>query len=149
MLFRSPLMRAQGFKIKNIAEETEGDYSVIVIEEGGLEYKTTKQRKRSQKLVTFAIKEFKKNYKGKLFCLVCNFDFYKAYSNYGKDYIEIHHIEPVHKNDMRGSKMTLIKALKKVVPVCSNCHRMIHRKKGQLLPVEKLKAIVTNSNTKK
>jgi len=135
------LMKAQGFKLKKIADETDGDYSLIVIEEGQLEYRNVKLRKRSQKLTKVAIQEFKNKY-GKLFCMVCNFDFFKTYKKYGKDYIEIHHAEPIHLIETKGIKTLLSKALKKVVPVCSNCHKMIHRNRGKMLSIKTLREVV-------
>jgi len=75
---------------------------------------------------------------------VCGFDFSSTYGEYGKDYIEIHHTEPIHLSDMRGMKTTVSKALNKLVLLCSNCHSMIHRKKGRMLPVKNLKQIVKN-----
>jgi predicted HNH restriction endonuclease len=143
--YQRGLLHAQGFSPKKIEKESDGDYSRIVIEEGALEFRTSKQRKRSQKLKQVAIEEFKKIHENKLLCEVCEFSFPKCYGNYGKDYIEIHHIEPVHLNDIRGAKILLIKALKKVVPLCSNCHRMVHRKKGKMLSVAQLKQIVNEN----
>lgn len=140
------LMKAQGFKLKKITDEVEGDFSLVVIEEGQLEQRTLTQRKRSQKLARIAVNEYKNKY-GKLFCTVCDFDFFKTYREYGKDYIEIHHTEPVHLMDTKGVKTILSKALKKIVPVCSNCHRMIHRKKGQMVSIEALKKVVLQSRT--
>lgn len=139
------VMKAQGFKIKRIAEETKGDYSLVVIEEGTTEYKTVNQRKRSQKLTQIAIKEFKKVHGNRLFCSVCEFDFFKTYKKYGKDYIEIHHVEPIHLMDTKGVKTMLSKALKKVVPLCSNCHRIIHRNKGKLLSIAEIKTVVNET----
>lgn len=141
------LLHAQGFSPKKIEKETDGDYSKIVIEEGALEFRTSKQRKRSQKLKQVAIEELKKMHGNKLLCDVCSFSFSKCYGEYGKDYIEIHHVEPVHLNDIRGAMILLSKALKKVAPVCSNCHRIIHRKKGKMLSIMQLKQIVSENRT--
>ncbi len=136
------IMQAQGFKLKGITNEVEGDYSLIVIEEGHQQRKSLLQRRRSRLLSKYAIKEFKKKHGNRLFCLVCDFDFFKTYQKYGKDYIEIHHIEPVHLMDTKGVKTILSKALKKIAPVCSNCHRIIHRKKGRMLSIDDLREVV-------
>lgn len=143
------LMQAQGFKLKKIADEIEGDYSLIIIEEGELGYSAYKQRKRSQRLAQIAISDFKKKHGDKLFCTVCEFDFSKTYKQYGKDYIEIHHVEPVHLLDTKGVKTLLSKALKKVVPLCSNCHRIIHRKKGKMLSIDDLKTVINETQYSK
>jgi predicted HNH restriction endonuclease len=55
-------------------------------------------------------------------CKACNFDFGKAYGELGHLYIECHHIKPVSKMVL-GEKTKL----SDLVPLCSNCHRMVHR----------------------
>ena len=56
-------------------------------------------------------------------CRVCGFDFLKAYGELGRGYIEAHHTKPVA--TMNPGEVAHIQDL---VPVCSNCHRMLHRK---------------------
>ncbi|GAE32694.1 hnh endonuclease [Halalkalibacter hemicellulosilyticusJCM 9152] len=60
---------------------------------------------------------------GRLFCEICNFDFYKKYGELGGDFIEGHHTIPVSELE-EGHKTNV----KDIVLVCSNCHRMLHRK---------------------
>jgi len=63
-------------------------------------------------------------------CEICNFSFIEFY---GEEYIECHHIVPINK----GERITKLEDL---ALVCSNCHRMLHRKiNGNYLSVEKLK----------
>src|SRR5262249_60479330 len=33
-----------------------------------------------------------------------------------------------------------------LVPLCSNCHSMVHRKRGEILPVERLRKIISQRN---
>lgn len=79
-------------------------------------------RERDVKL----IRKFKKNLTSYR-CVVCNFDFEQKYGEVGKQFVEAHHIKPVASLD--GSKEIGVKNL---VAVCSNCHRMLHRKTPQL-----------------
>ncbi len=80
-------------------------------------------KERNPKLVFEAKKAFKdKN--GKLFCEVCNFFFEDKYGKVGEDFIEAHHIKPI--SEMTEHEKTKITDL---VMVCSNCHRMLHRKR--------------------
>jgi 5-methylcytosine-specific restriction protein A len=72
-------------------------------------------------------------------CAVCGFDFSKTYGNLGEGYIEIHHKNPVASYDGEVS----VNPETDLVPVCANCHRMIHRRKDPL-SVEYLRAIVQN-----
>ena len=54
-------------------------------------------------------------------CSVCGFDFQKVYGDLGKGFIEVHHIDPIN----RGSRKT--DPSKDLIPLCPNCHAMIHR----------------------
>lgn len=129
----------QGFKPKQISRTDEYDYTNIVIEEGALVVREIKNRKRSDKLRTVAIAQFKKDHEGKIFCTICSFSFQETY---GVSYIEAHHTDPIHEKDMRGETVLLKKALPKIALVCSNCHRMVHRKKGKMLTIQQLKDLV-------
>lgn len=135
-------LKTQGFDEREITKEVEDDFKEVIIEEGALQVKNVKQRKRSDKLRKIAIEELMK--KGDLICEVCAFDFFKKYGEHGKGYIEIHHKKPIHEKDIKGSKTHIEQAIKEVSPLCANCHRMIHRNK-KMLKVEELKEIVKSS----
>ena len=85
------------------------------------------------------IKEAKDRYKdkhGKLICQICAFDFEERYGKIGTDFIEGHHTIPVSElNDGDKTKV------EDIVLVCSNCHKMLHRKRPWLKP-EELKDIL-------
>ncbi|MHA1169972.1 MAG: HNH endonuclease, partial [Candidatus Hodarchaeales archaeon] len=132
----------QGFDRKIIESEADKNYSGLIIEEGSVDKRTTTQRNRSNKLREIAIDDFKKKNDGKLFCVVCGFDFYEIYGEIGRDFIEIHHLEPMHLMDIGGEKTTIEKALKKVATVCPNCHRIIHRGKEGMLSIEDVKKLL-------
>lgn len=74
-------------------------------------------------------------------CFGCGFDFEKSYGKRGKGYIEIHHIKPLYELETEVT----IDPKTDLVPVCSNCHRMIHRKKGDVLTMEDLKQLVKDN----
>lgn len=67
-------------------------------------------------------KEYWRGKLGRLRCLVCGFDFEKRYGLVGAEFIEMHHDEPL--SERKGRSHTKVRDLK---PLCSNCHRMIHR----------------------
>lgn len=69
-------------------------------------------------------------------CEVCNFDFEKVYGKIGKGYIHVHHIVPV--SEMGGEYV--INPIKDLIPLCPNCHAMVH-KKAPPFSVEELKTI--------
>lgn len=54
-------------------------------------------------------------------CEVCDFHFGRFYGDLGEDYIEVHHVLPLHVSGPRETK------LEDLALLCSNCHRMCHR----------------------
>lgn len=135
-------LKSQGFQEVDISKEVDTDFKNLIVEEGKLEVRNITQRKRSNKLREIAIKELETKNKGDLFCEVCLFDFFKKYGEFGKGFIEIHHKNPMHEKDIQGDKTKVKDALKEVAPLCSNCHRMIHRKKDKMLTIEELKELI-------
>lgn len=65
-------------------------------------------------------------------CAVCGFDFAKEYGEIGKGFIEVHHINPI--SDV--GHQYAVDPEKDLIPLCSNCHSMIHRKKPPYMPDE-------------
>lgn len=57
-----------------------------------------------------------------ILCEVCKFDFAATYGEQGRGYIEVHHRTPLHATGPTRTTMADLALL------CSNCHRMIHRK---------------------
>lgn len=70
-------------------------------------------------------------------CLVCGFNFLKFYGEIGRGFIHIHHIKPLSET---GEQMVNPKT--DLIPVCPNCHCMIHRDKNHTLTIEELKLIL-------
>lgn len=135
-------LREQGFEEKDRNKEFSSDYKGLVIEEGTMVVRDAKSRKRSRRLVKIARQYFSKD--GTLRCKACGFDFSRKYGKLGVGYIEIHHTHPVHEHDIAGEKGKVEELLKILVPLCANCHRMVHRAYGQLLSIAELKKIVDN-----
>jgi hypothetical protein len=71
-------------------------------------------------------------------CIVCGFNFGVAFGDYGKGFIEAHHLYPVSEGERHTNPATDITVL------CSNCHRMIHRG-DRILTVDELKDIRENA----
>jgi predicted HNH restriction endonuclease len=140
-------LKNQGFGSQLIKKEAKQDYSGLIIEEGSVDKVTSRQRNRSSKLRDIAIREFKSDNNGELFCVACDFNFYTAYGEIGKNFIEIHHLEPMHLKDIEGERITIEEAIKKVATVCSNCHRMIHRTTRNMLSIEDLRKILYRYNS--
>lgn len=71
-------------------------------------------------------------------CHGCAFDFSLVYGSRGEGFIEIHHTKPLSMSD----EEQVVNVEEDLVPVCSNCHRMIHRKRDEVLTMEDLKALI-------
>ena len=54
-------------------------------------------------------------------CQVCEMDFAKTYGDLGKEFIEVHHLHPV------SVGVREVNPVEDLIPLCSNCHSMIHR----------------------
>lgn len=140
-------LEEQGFKEEKI-KQTSKNFSNILIEEATSIITNVNIRKRSSRLRIEAIKQCKLNNKGNLPCVICGFDFKKKYGKIGEDFIEIHHLDLISESDIKGKKYVLIDALKKVVPVCSNCHSMIHKNRKLMNILELKKMVEENAKNK-
>ena len=71
-------------------------------------------------------------------CEVCGFSFLDIYGKVGQGFIEAHHINPL--NEREGKQET---KKEDIALLCSNCHRMLHRKvDDRLLTISELKDII-------
>ncbi|QTC41488.1 EVE domain-containing protein [Bacillus sp. V3] len=69
-------------------------------------------------------------------CQVCGIDFEAVYGEVGRDFIHVHHIMALKEI---GEEYE-VNPTQDLIPVCPNCHAMLHRKeKGLYLSVEQLK----------
>jgi 5-methylcytosine-specific restriction enzyme A len=75
-------------------------------------------------------------------CKACGFDFAKVYGAIGDGFIEVHHITPV--SDLGGP--VVIDPLVDLVPLCSNCHRMVHRRDPPV-SVHELRSILAQGDS--
>lgn len=71
-------------------------------------------------------------------CAACGFNFGKFYGSIGEGFIEIHHVNPLYQN---GTETT-IDPETDLVPLCPNCHRMIHRDLTKVLTIDGLKKLI-------
>lgn len=103
----------------------------LLIYEWTEKIKKVKTYERSNKLRTIAINHFKSD-NWKLYCKCCWFCFDLFYwENIANNYIEIHHDTPIYQYENEDVEKTLLNALNNLFPLCSNCHRMVHRQKKQ------------------
>lgn len=71
------------------------------------------------------------------FCHACKFDFGKFYGKIGEGFIEVHHRTPV--SEMGGEYV--VNPIEDLVPLCSNCHQIVHRETPPISP-EKLRHLL-------
>ena len=57
-------------------------------------------------------------------CSVCELDFERRYGGIGRGFIHVHHLRPLG----RLKSSYRLDPLKDLVPVCPNCHAMLHRR---------------------
>lgn len=90
------------------------------------QYNLTK-KERNPELRRKCVEYYKQLWGGRIHCICCGFDFGKAYGKLGEGYIEVHHVNPHH--TFEGEHM--VDPVQDLIPLCSNCHSMIHRVAGQ------------------
>jgi 5-methylcytosine-specific restriction protein A len=76
-------------------------------------------------------------------CQICGLNFGEFYGAVGDGYVEVHHRLPV---SMMESAYRL-DVVKDLIPVCANCHRMMHRQWPPLTP-EDLGELILETNSK-
>ncbi|GHW15769.1 MULTISPECIES: HNH endonuclease [Vibrio] len=82
--------------------------------------------------ISVKVNRFERNYQARLSCLahhgvnckVCNINFSDFYGDIGAGFIHVHHITPL--SDIKQEYV--VDPIKDLVPVCPNCHAMLHRK---------------------
>lgn len=100
---------------------------------------TTEHRRRNMELRAACIEIFRAKHGGRIVCECCGFDFARAY-DISDEYIEVHHRIPFSHTDGEH----LVDAETDLVPLCANCHRMIHHGqegKGNCMSLDDLKRI--------
>lgn len=75
-------------------------------------------------------------------CMTCDFEFVNKYGARGSEYIEVHHLKPVSSLD----EATPVDPKTEMSVICSNCHRMIHRKKDNVLSLDELREIIKKNH---
>ena len=106
--------------------------------EGKVKWAQHRKKERNGDVPRKAKEAFFKRH-GRFFCEVCGFDFVEMYGGIGSNFIEAHHLIPVSDYDDEGEETSI----KDIVLLCSNCHRMIHRKRPWL-KVDDLKMLLTD-----
>ncbi len=113
----------------NVSQTTE---TTTYTEGSKTEYMTTKYERNPQ------ARQACIDYHG-VACGTCEFSFGEMYGAVGEDYIEVHHLIPVSEQEDEYE----VDPINDLIPVCSNCHAMMHRKSPPYTPDE-LRDIINN-----
>ena len=70
-------------------------------------------------------------------CQICGFDYEQVYGELGKGYCHVHHVNPLSEV---GSEH-IVNPIHDLIPVCANCHVMLHRTHPALKPEDLKKSI--------
>ena len=97
-------------------------------------------KRRNSKIVQLAKAHALNTNNGRLKCECCSFDFLDFYGQIGITFIECHH--KIHIST--GERITKIEDL---ALVCSNCHRMLHRRleDGNYHDIDSLKKVIIDN----
>jgi 5-methylcytosine-specific restriction endonuclease McrA len=105
--------------------------------EGGRLLKTHLVRERNTRLRALAREHWRREL-GELRCIACSFSFAGTYGPVGDDFIELHHVRPLGRRKKRTRSTPA-----DLVPLCSNCHRMVHRASdGKPLAIAALRTLI-------
>lgn len=130
--------------VRDLTKRREDLPDVDLADEGGsegalrLRSHLVRERKRSR---VSAKKRKVLDKEGRLRCEVCDFDFEHFYGVIGKGFCEVHHRTPLA--EVEGQVTTKLKDL---AILCSNCHRMAHRKPMPTL--DELRAMIIEAKRK-
>ncbi|MCC6812163.1 MAG: HNH endonuclease [Deltaproteobacteria bacterium] len=113
------------------------DLADITFPEGDRQLKQHTKIERNPSARQAAMTFWRKKMGGKLACIACRFNFERRYGQRGADFVEIHHQRPLARSGRVATS-----AEKDLVPVCSNCHRMIHRYRDEWLSIVELRRIL-------
>ena len=109
----------------------------IYLEGSAAEKQPEEYRRRNKQLREACIAYFRTLHNGRIVCECCGFDFARAY-DIEDDYIEVHHRSEFAHTVGEHS----VNATTDLVPLCANCHRMIHHNMGgggKCMSLEELK----------
>ena len=73
-------------------------------------------------------------------CVVCGFNFFSRYGEIGKEFIHVHHLNPIALIDAEYE----LDPAADLRPVCPNCHAMLHRG-DKVIGIEELRKHLANT----
>jgi hypothetical protein len=120
-----------------LAQEFGYDPNEEPYKEGRAQFRLHLTKERNRSLVNRAKKLWNKQQDGQARCSICSFSFPETYGTVGEGFIEAHHTKPIS-----SLASDTVVTLTDLVPICSNCHTMLHRHRPWLT-VEELHIILS------
>ncbi len=115
------------------AESNEEEERVSLGREGTIKAVVSRRRERSPTLRAAALRIH--GYR----CQICDFSFADTYGEWGKGFAEVHHLLELSQAADSGVDTNPETDL---AVLCSNCHRMVHRKPKRALTLGELRQII-------
>jgi predicted HNH restriction endonuclease len=143
-LLAQTALKAQGFAEPQRRKALERDYRGIVFEEGAPVAANRRIAKRSALLRKIAVKHFKDE-EGSIQCEGCGFLSEDIYGMEFRGLIEIHHARPLFMTRFR--KVDIDTALKELIPLCPNCHRIVHRDPNACMSLSDLRRVIEETKS--
>ena len=120
--------------------QSEDDFGEVINEsefpnlpEGAVKTKTVRSYERNPRARRLCIQHHGTK------CSICGFAFEEMYGDLGKGFIEVHHIVPL--SQIRENYR--VDPINDLIPVCPNCHEMLHRKlNDKEVSIDELKEII-------
>lgn len=123
--------------VVEVGEIAEGEVPGVDLAEGEASEVTLTRYERNPKLRRLCIE----SYGGSARCEICGFDFEEHYGpREGGKYIEVHHVLGHAERSRRAGRHT-VDCHRDLIPLCANCHRMIHLLGRETLSPAQLKRI--------
>lgn len=100
------------------------------------------------KLVTVKVNRYERNQDARIECIkhhgvkckVCGFDFEEVYGKIASSYIHVHHLKQLSEI----KKQYRVDPINDLIPVCANCHSVIHLT-NPAMTIEKIQKIIKRS----
>jgi len=116
-------LRKAGFECADLSNAAVPELTHGQLEEGAARETTQVRRERNPVARALCIEHYRKKRDGRLICIVCEFDFAAFYGDLGEGFMHVHHLNPISE----ANSSRLVSPEIDLVPVCPNCHSMIHR----------------------
>ena len=73
-------------------------------------------------------------------CKICDFNFEEKYGEHAKGFIHVHHIKKI--SDI--SHEYIVDPESDLIPLCPNCHSVVHMNKFQEMSIDEIKRLIKN-----